>query len=1084
MSKSGTLVLGAVAGSAAIVALAWTLGGPAELTTQDDLAAPQFATPDGLLAPSPDGGNPVRRVARAEFRSELEDGRVQVFSFAGVEPRSNVVFVSDFTEPRAELYLTGGRLVTIAAASGTFQHPGNVPTSGRFDSDVVVTLYEAENDALLDVDDAAQIVFRLYLDETTDFDRDLGRIVTEGPVHLTGPAASFRGRGLRLTYSADDERIAELIVEQGDELRLRRDAEDQVTTTDPTEAPPTAETPDDQASRGNATPRSQPRTEVPQPLEPLQYYRARFDENVLVRVGPDDEARLTGDTLDLAFAFVEGKEGPALTQTDRPRHDTRLASAETTEETTQTDAAPVLPPFPDASSVEEAWDGLAMGGWGGRELFTPRDDDVRITWAGPLTLYPLDGPPPMLRSGDNQAFPDPDAALLTLAGTPALVEVADPDRKGAPTTVAADALAYATATGHLEARGTPDRPFRMHAPDQGTLTGQHLDFRPDAPEFQADVAGPGRLAAAAKGPTGAADTNATAALNVQFAQRMRLAFLDDASTDASRDESQSPLDDLGRLAAADFAGQVHAIAVDPSEPDEPPLDLTAEMLRVDFERDAALASDDDTPTLRRLHAQRGVLAQYADRSLAADDLVADFTTEPLDDTGEANTRLARLTATGNATALLPDEEEEQGQDQTLAAPAASATTLTAHQIVATPDAGDAKFGRESGKLLLIADPADPNAPPARITTPTAVLTGPRLLLNEAEQSLQAQGPGRLTQTDGDESLAIVFATSLDYRGDAQPFPTADAVGDVRAQRGTPIQASRVQAHRLALTFFPDAKPSAEEPRDKATDQANTNAAPLPTLQLRTAHATADPDDPATPVELAAQTHPLGHPDDPLTRLTVLGPEVWLTQAPTGDLPPHVQVTGQGQLRLEDYTEPDDAGEPNDANDDEAAADLQLAGQGVTLFRWTDRLYVDLTTNDLTMYGRVGMNHNPLDGQPNILLLADRLRADLTEDPPFTQVLATDPDAEQGDTATEPALRQVQLDGSVIVQQETRRVFADQLLFIADDRDVLLQAYPGGTVRAEDTADDRATFEADAFEWNLDRDRLKITDYRGGLVPIE
>ncbi|MEM7578079.1 MAG: hypothetical protein AAF328_11480, partial [Planctomycetota bacterium] len=235
MNKSSALVLLALVGSAAIVALAWTLGGPAEWAVDDNLAAPHFETPEGLRNPGQATDSPLQRIERARIRSELADGRVQVFSFAAVEPRSG--FVSDFTEPRAELYLTGGRLVTIAAASGTFQHPGNDPLNGRFDAEVVVTYYEAVDDAQLDIADASQIVFRLFLDEATDFDRDLGRIVSEGPVHLTGPAASFHGRGLRLTYSADDERVAELIVDQGEALRLRRNRDAQASLADADPAP-------------------------------------------------------------------------------------------------------------------------------------------------------------------------------------------------------------------------------------------------------------------------------------------------------------------------------------------------------------------------------------------------------------------------------------------------------------------------------------------------------------------------------------------------------------------------------------------------------------------------------------------------------------------------------------------------------------------------------------------------------------------------------------------------------------------------------------------------------------------------------
>ncbi len=1113
MTRPGLFVIGAVLLAAGIFAVAWLAGGPAEVAVDDDLAAPQLRPPDELfLGPADPDDSPLEHVERGQFRS-VDGDRVQVFSFESFDPRAN--YLSDFTQPRAELYFADGRLLVIEAPSGTFYHPGSDPQRGSFDRDVVVTFYENVREGELPDATDDQIAVRLFLDEQTNFDRDIGRLVSAGPVLLTGPDAEFTGENLDLTYNTADRRIESMVIASGEMLRIRR-PEEKAGTVAPTgtvsdieepgvsSAPSNNEQPTQSESVEASTappPADNERTDEGGEPTPAQFYRAEFRDDVVVRVGRD-EAELLGDALHAYFAFTDDEpDPPTEARRDTQSHDqaskkptdsvrgSALAQA-STDPSTATDTAPALPTLRS------------------RSLFRPHDDDVRITWAGPLQVTPLDQPPRDLEQTDD--------AILALLGQPATLSARSEafasgetsnneasqseTSSGGPdarTTVAADELRYFTASRRVEAQGSTQRPFELRDPAQGQLTGVRLAVMPQ--RNMANVVGPGRLTAyvsadfnlnpnaeeqrdeASDQPGTPASTTAPP-LDITFAQRLRLDFAPpdpDMPADARHTE----------LRRAAFHGDVRALAR--GQADDEQLDLTTQVLVVD------LTTDDRGRTVpTTLTARRQVHAQQPGQSLQADELIAQlaqhspanqtlkpWAEEPRDEAPDhaddndnnaspPNLTLDTLTATGHVTVHTtetPDDHDAPDAPRDLPS---RTTTLTGHQLVAKP---------QLGTLTLAGDDADP----ARVQTPDADLHALQLAFSEPDQALRAQGPGQLVARGADDNtLTVNWSQQLDYDGHAG---TAAALGQVKASSVSPTESTRLDAHRLDLTFVPtEAEPNADQP---SSPRPQTPLSPDLNFQLRTAHATPDPDTPDAVVVFAAQTPDLNNLGEPATRLVVRGPDLFLENQPDQPDAQRIAVTGPGQMYLEDHRAPEElkpaADTPRDQAPDQNANPLQLSGQGVTFFQWTNALRVNLHTNDLTMHGSVGMLHDPLDGEPKVRLFGDQLTADLTETQPLAALLnQSEISNRQSEMVADPELRRVQIDGRVRVEQTTRRILADQLIYAAADRNVHLEALPGRLVRVYDTDDRNATLEAEAISWNLDRDRIRVTQPRGGVMPVE
>ena len=967
----------------------------------------------------------------------------------------------------AEVTFSPTRVLTISADSGTFFHPGNVPQRGEFHANTVLTLYEAPPGRPLDKADPGQVQLRLYLDGVTSFNREEGIVSTEGPVRLVRPDADFTGRGLDLTYNNLTQRIERMVIHHGDELRL---AAGELSGTDSAAAASDAGRPAATPATGGDAPRSaRPKPVAPQ-VAPQQaaspanndadapaptFYQAVMSDNVRLR---SDKADLAGESLTVLFSLAPASDATPDRDADgaaiesQAAADTRPSGSRKPAEADNPGGASKAPAPPRDE----------------RALLVPSGEDVVIHWDGELVLTPLDAAPPELAGPDDTRF--------TLTGRPARLDT-DRDER-----VTAASLGYSAADGRVFARSDDATPLSLTTPELGELTGSSLSLQMSQNVGQ--IVGPGRLDAPEQ------------QLTVDFTDRLDLAFAADAGGSATA------------LKTATFVGQVHAVAA--GDTAEEQLDLRADTLALSLDRPAATAADPDpAPQPSRLLASGNVRAVQPGNRLAADQL--DITLAPplpsADSTEVASAEpdstprveIARLRALDNVRVeiarlrALDNVRVEiarlRALDNVRVELTDEATTLAAHALDADP---------RTGRLELFGQPdAD-----ATLTRDDATLTGQHLILLEETETADVLGPGtftaRLNPDAPDERLVVTWQRSMAFDNRSG---RANFLGNVDATSTTATDDTRLQAHELSLTFDPQAMKAVDVASESSPDDLNPEPrTPDPAKQLRHALATAIPGDPESEVTFSARTFApasgsaapgnteADQPRDTVTRLTLIGPRLTFTNEPpnledNSRINDHIAVErvvvdGKGKMLLEDFRPPPaPAPEEAQASDGGDNNGVLLAGPGVTLFAWTDRLTLDAQANDMLIEGDVWMVHKPLDdtaGEP-IKLDAQRLLADLTE----TGGLG----AWVGDAAPTARVRQIDADGAVRVTQGDFNVVSDHLRYVEADRNVLLWADPGrGVTLTRDDQPDGSTTAA-ALKWDLDTNVFRGINPESGVIPL-
>ncbi|MEM6855309.1 MAG: hypothetical protein AAF593_12960, partial [Planctomycetota bacterium] len=439
--------------------------------------------------------------------------------------------------------------------------------------------------------------------------------------------------------------------------------------------------------------------------------------------------------------------------------------------------------------------------------------------------------------------------------------------------------------------------------------------------------------------------------------------------------------------------------------------------------------------------------------------------------------ITRLRALGNIAVELTETPEGPGKPGN----PDNVTRLTAHALDADPRVGRLElFGQNERSF-------------ATLRRDGAELAGVHLILQENAQTADALGPGTFSaevdENDPTARLNIAWSESMAFNN---IVGRAHFVGNVRSASTSATDDTSLDAHTLTLEFAPHDLAEAEDAA------AEVNADPPSVLDLRKAHALADPDNADAQVNFSAETFTPNAPADapPLTRITLIGRELVFL-----NLPPNlanattiddnitieqVIVPTRGKMLLEDYRTPPPPG--NAPGEDALAAGdgvVNFAGRGVTLFAWEDQLTLDAQANDLRLEQDVYMIHNPAPGndgeaQEPIQLYAQRLVADLTETGGLGAFLRQDNDQ----TAPKAQIRRVNADGRVRVAQGPSNVEADHLEYVGDQRQVLLWAEPRREVvlTREDQPNGQTT--AKALRWDLDNDLFTAIDPGSNIVPVE
>jgi hypothetical protein len=601
------LIGGSILAALLVLVLAWQVETPQPATPNAGPATQSRDTslPDATAPPSESGegvSDRVRQSRQGRMLRVTEDRRT-LLTYDDIDPKPQGVF--DVTRPDARIFFSPQRVMTIEADQGTIVAPGNQPREGDFQGHVIVTLYRSEDGQPVSLKGLGDIAVRVYL-ERAQFDLELGRLHSDGPVHLTGRTVDFRGRELLLKFNELHNRLQRLKITHGQVLRFRQapaqskpdsstqpdkqaDAAQAGPGPSPMTTPPeteqTAQASADQAAaspeptestnepaEASADDSPQPASESSETSEAApaktrpsgpQFYRARFHEQVRIEA-PERSVTMRGDVLDAVFAMqgnspfggsdAQAKKpqpSPAGTKAQQHR---RVGSAKRVgrQLASAGPSSAVLAALARVQHGQTQPAGtqprtLAFG----EPMMQPAESDVTVRWTGPLVVEPEPDPPSGLAGAED--------AYMQLTGTPARVRQADRGH------LEAARLSYLTQSGRLRAQGQDGAPLVVQQRRQSRLTGQTLQLNPA--EQSGYVIGPGTLITEGAGTDepaqGPAPDSEPDSLTVRWQDRLDLAFTPqpDEPTASADPASAGPdqagrLGELGRLEAARFQGQV------------------------------------------------------------------------------------------------------------------------------------------------------------------------------------------------------------------------------------------------------------------------------------------------------------------------------------------------------------------------------------------------------------------------------------------------------------------------------------------------------------------------------------------------
>ena len=341
-----------------------------------------------------------------------------------------------------------------------------------------------------------------------------------------------------------------------------------------------------------------------------------------------------------------------------------------------------------------------------------------------------------------------------------------------------------------------------------------------------------------------------------------------------------------------------------------------------------------------------------------------------------------------------------------------------------------------------------------------MLTGGTVVAALMGERLNVRGPGALDREapgGAGETTRLTWTTSLSYDG---ATGEAEALGETLTTSATATERRRIEAGDVRATFEPEA---ADGPGAESVEPSSGFA------NLRRLRASAPAGGGNPQVVVVSETldadgdvalHPPGRGPEPRPRRAARG----------GGRPPaaHDARPRQADSRRRH------ARRTGGASGGDTPA-VRLAGRGATFFRWVDALRLDGQTRDAELSGSVFMNHDARDGSPRVKLYGDRLLASF----------AAEGEAEGEAAGVEAApgeaeLQRVQIDGNVVVEQETRVITADHLRYLTDTEEVQLWGSGG---RGVSITEDGRTARAGAVDWNLRTNRVDIREAGGGSQAI-
>jgi len=544
---------------------------------------------------------------------DKDTGRlVQQYRFRRLDPNPPGMPANwvQMDQPRAEVYLSGDRVLRLSGDSALVHLPHRVLESGTLTGHVLIEVFKPPPGLLLnDLRDKPILV--MHAPEAA-FDNVMGEVRCRDRFRVESPSMEFLGSGLSLLINdqTDPVRIT-LEIQHLEYARLAQGAIEPGPSDEPASSgsPPPAGTSSPGAPGLPGAPAAGGRVQPTAPDASILYYKLTLSENVKIQEGIGTRV-VTGDLLTVLFSTQsKGFDGTAARG--------RSSQSEATSGQSPRMKSRRVPQDEWSPKDSTERSRKSTSHLGDRSIAPPiSDTDIYVTCTGVLSLVPTDDPAERLES--------PRDSRMTLSGAPIVLVDRSHDARAL-----CDRLIYLGLERKIMLVGSETYPLTIEAPKMAGA-GERFWMSRGAGGFD----GPGRLTAFGSEPSRSEKLTWTDGLDLEFAQT-----------------SSAAAGALGNLRRAVFRGDVEARDEDST--------LTCnQQLAVDFQTDV---NGRTTPTL--MTATGDVRASDPTQTMWSDRLEITFrptdgTTEvdeglPVDGLG-AGTSVQGVTAEGDVQVLLAD----------------------------------------------------------------------------------------------------------------------------------------------------------------------------------------------------------------------------------------------------------------------------------------------------------------------------------------------------------------------------------------------------------------------------------------------
>ncbi|QQE12676.1 hypothetical protein JD969_04205 [Planctomycetota bacterium] len=1005
--------------------------------------------------------------------------------------------------------IPANKVVIIRADRGRILAPDGDLRDAKFRGNVIITFYEVPEGVEIQYDTTRDIQLRLTLDDI-DYNDKLLTLNSAGPVHVTSPQVDFRGEGLDMRFSDIKNRLEKLEIFNGKELRIKPQAppKPEYTYVKTTTLPDTTDeqaTTDDQQTPSTTSQFIDRNTNDKKP----QFYHIRFEDNVAIKTD-NTETSITADYLKLVFA---------LSALDNPTDNSPSSNSNQSNNNTNKPEN-----NNDSSNNTSASAPTPVTLQGNEDIsLTPIDPkkDIVITWTGRLFMEPELTPTADLAG--------PQDVQMSLTGSPVFIKTS----KGE--TVSAAEVSYLRSTSRLAAVSSTEHQLRVTSKD-GIINAQKLQI--DQTEAKGYIEGPGKISAESNdaninGTVITWDDRLTLDFYLKNKQRsnnsdpLQLGEIDliDAvktanflgnTTVKSRDldiQANSLTIDLSPKAGSSqdptrlrANTNVKLSARDNNQN----LNIESQILDIKLGKDA-----NNNVVPERIQAFDNVKTDVPQLTLEAGRLDVELNTEKLSNINSSNNELDESKPETEKLAETETPKLSTDEPPLVTFPKSNEEILEEHKAIAAqnqpkkPEPQDITnlqldeefdaikklvaeqnvkvnikehnmdiFGErlvitgETQEMLIAGSMQNP----AVVNIDDSSVTGDhQIIWRNASDEIFIPGKGSMQQSQAtpekDTLTSIAWSKSMTARidngmanfdgnvlllSDTKQKQQADSTKTTRKE-----DLVKLTANTLDVKFRTKGTPQTQRSDTQLDNVIGNNQ-----IQFATAKG------PNT--KFTATTYSLDSQNKRNTelRLTLSGNDKFTFNGQT-EL---INVIGPGNLLIEDYRPKKESNNNTSTNNTfNALENMQVTGEGKTVFTWQDKLKLDAANNTMLMVGSVLMIHEPAKAADIVQMNAETLFAQMND----TGGLGSWMSPAKG--SPEPDIKLIRAEGDVTLQSSGYTIYSDDLQYKGADQLILLGSNEGKTVRVE--GGKYPVPPAKTMEYNVIKDRFTAHEVSGGFIPI-